>query len=147
MCEDIKFATRNCRDIEEVAMVGEHVWEKRMAMICKPFTMLAVKYFDAGEEEAAQQWLAECKFRRNIEGADGDLQASIATYDDILFSLQGETAAAYIQLRTLQRRLELTVNNVKIQKGMLAIAETEFDNLDCSSPRATSGRLISYGCC
>ncbi len=25
--EDIKFATRHCRDIEKVAMVGEHAWE------------------------------------------------------------------------------------------------------------------------
>ena len=57
--EDIKFATRHCRDIEKIAMVGEHAWEKWMAMICKPFTMSAIKYFDAGDTEAAQKWLAE----------------------------------------------------------------------------------------
>lgn len=57
--EDTKFATKHCRDIEKIAMVGEKTWEKWMAAICKPFTMSKVKYFDAGEEETARQWLAE----------------------------------------------------------------------------------------
>ena len=57
--EDIKFATRHCRDIEKIAMVGEKTWEKWMATICKPFTMSKVKYFDAGEADAARQWLDE----------------------------------------------------------------------------------------
>lgn len=56
--EDIKFATKHCRDIEKVAMVGEKTWEKWMASICKPFTMSSIKYFDAGEEDAARHWLA-----------------------------------------------------------------------------------------
>ena len=55
--EDIKFATKHCRDIEKVAMVGEKTWEKWMATICKPFTLSSIKYFDAGEEEAASAWL------------------------------------------------------------------------------------------
>lgn len=55
--EDIKFATHHCRDIEKIAMVGENAWEKWMATICKPFTMSSIKYFDAGEEEAAREWL------------------------------------------------------------------------------------------
>ena len=55
--EDIKFATKHCRDIEKVAMVGEKTWEKWMATICKPFTMSKIKYFDAGEDDAARQWL------------------------------------------------------------------------------------------
>jgi hypothetical protein len=57
--EDIKFATRHCRDIEKIAMVGETTWEKWMAAICKPFTMSSIKYFDAGDEAAAHTWLAE----------------------------------------------------------------------------------------
>ena len=68
------------------------------------------------------------KFRRNIEGAEADVQASIATYDDILVSLQGETAATYIQLRTLQQRLKFAVGNVKIQEGLLGIAESRLRN-------------------
>jgi hypothetical protein len=59
MWEDIKFATKHCRDIEKIAMIGEKNWEKWMAVICKPFTMSKIKYFDAGEVEAARAWLAE----------------------------------------------------------------------------------------
>jgi len=57
--EDIKFATKHCAHISKVAMVGEKTWEKWMAVICKPFTLSSIKYFDAGEEDAARAWLAE----------------------------------------------------------------------------------------
>lgn len=57
--EDIKFATKHCSDISKIAMVGEASWEKWMAMICKPFTLSSIKYFDAADEEAASAWLAE----------------------------------------------------------------------------------------
>jgi hypothetical protein len=30
-----------------------------MAAVCKPFTMAKIKYFDAGEVDAAKKWLAE----------------------------------------------------------------------------------------
>lgn len=80
------------------------------------------------------------KFRRNIEGAEGDLQASIATYDDILVSLQGETAAAYIQLRTLQKRLAVATDNVKIQEKLLSIAESRFRNGVVSELDVTQAR-------
>ncbi|WP_417744616.1 STAS/SEC14 domain-containing protein [Rosistilla oblonga] len=56
--EDIKFATKHCRDIEKIAMVGETKWEKWMSAICKPFTMSTIKYFDAGQDQEARQWLA-----------------------------------------------------------------------------------------
>lgn len=55
--EDIKFATKHCRDISRIAMVGENTWEKWMAMICKPFTMSSIKYFDVDEAGAATDWL------------------------------------------------------------------------------------------
>jgi hypothetical protein len=55
--EDIKFATQHCHDIEKIAMVGEHAWEKWKATNCTPFAMSKIKYFDAGEEEAAREWL------------------------------------------------------------------------------------------
>lgn len=57
--DDIKFATEHCRKIERIALVGEKKWEKWMATVCKPFTMAKVKYFDAGEIDAAWAWLAE----------------------------------------------------------------------------------------
>jgi outer membrane protein TolC len=45
------------------------------------------------------------KFRRNIEASDADLNASIEDYDDILVTLIAETAATYVEYRTLQQRI------------------------------------------
>jgi hypothetical protein len=57
--DDIKFATKHCTDIERIALVGEKQWERWMATVCKPFTLARVRYFDAGEVEAAWCWLRE----------------------------------------------------------------------------------------
>jgi hypothetical protein len=57
--DDIKFSTTHCTKIDRIALVGEKSWEKWMATVCKPFTMAKIRYFQAGEEEAAKAWLAE----------------------------------------------------------------------------------------
>jgi len=57
--EDIKFSTKHCTDISKIAMVGESDWEKWMSTICKPFTMSSIKYFEADQEAAAREWLAD----------------------------------------------------------------------------------------
>ena len=57
--DDIKFSTTHCTKIKKIALVGEKTWEKWMAMVCKPFTMAKIKYFNAKEIEAAKAWLAE----------------------------------------------------------------------------------------
>ncbi len=57
--DDIKFSTTHCTKINRIALVGEKSWEKWMAMVCKPFTMAKIRYFDASEIEAAKKWLAE----------------------------------------------------------------------------------------
>ncbi|MFO0937233.1 MAG: STAS/SEC14 domain-containing protein [Gemmataceae bacterium] len=57
--DDIQFATTHCTKITRVAMVGEITWQDWMAMVCKPFTMAKVRYFEVSEFEAAKTWLAE----------------------------------------------------------------------------------------
>ena len=57
--DDIKFSTTHCTKIKRIAIVGEKTWEKWMAVVCKPFTMAKIRYFDATEIEAAKAWLAE----------------------------------------------------------------------------------------
>ena len=57
--DDIKFSTVECTHIERIALVGEKTWEKYMAMVCKPFTMAKIEYFDAADLEKAKTWLAE----------------------------------------------------------------------------------------
>jgi hypothetical protein len=57
--DDTKFATKHCADVERVALVGEKKWQEWMAKVCKPFTLAKVRYFDAGEIDAAWGWLRE----------------------------------------------------------------------------------------
>ena len=57
--DDIKFSTTHCTKIKRIAIVGDRTWEKWMAVVCKPFTMAKIRYFDATEIEAAKAWLAE----------------------------------------------------------------------------------------
>ena len=57
--DDVKFSTTHCTKIERIALVGENVWEKWMAAVCKPFTMAKIRYFDASQTDAAWKWLQE----------------------------------------------------------------------------------------
>jgi NodT family efflux transporter outer membrane factor (OMF) lipoprotein len=62
------------------------------------------------------------KFRRGVESADADYLASIATYDDVLVTLLGDVATAYIGIRTLQQQLAIAQENVVKQRKALQIA-------------------------
>jgi hypothetical protein len=59
MWDDIKFATTHCTKIERIALVGDKTWEKWMTLVCKPFTLAKIKYFDVSQMAAAEQWIAE----------------------------------------------------------------------------------------
>ncbi|MDJ0915913.1 MAG: TolC family protein, partial [Desulfobacterales bacterium] len=63
------------------------------------------------------------KFRRAVESGVANLETSIASYDDVLVSLNAEVARTYIFLRTFEERLEIARQNVKIQERSLQIAE------------------------
>jgi len=63
------------------------------------------------------------RFRRTIESADAELDASVEDYDDALVSLIGETATAYVQIREFQQRLKYAHANVRTQEGSLKLAE------------------------
>ncbi len=57
--DDTKFAFKHMTKIDRIALVGEKTWEKWMAVVCKPFTMAKIRYFDAAQFDAAKTWLAE----------------------------------------------------------------------------------------
>jgi len=67
------------------------------------------------------------KFRRAIEASDADLLAAIATYDDVLVSLVGEVASIYLTIRTLDERLAVANDNVRVQQESLDIARVRFE--------------------
>src|SRR6185369_9674531 len=66
------------------------------------------------------------RFRRGIESADAELLASVASYDDVLLSLVAEVSANYIQLRTLEERLDVARANVAIQERGFSIADQKY---------------------
>jgi NodT family efflux transporter outer membrane factor (OMF) lipoprotein len=84
------------------------------------------------------------KFRRAVQTSVASLEASIADYDDILVSLTSEVARTYIVLRTSEQRLEVALQNVKMQKKSLEIAEIRFNagavtELDVTQARSLLG--------
>jgi len=57
--EDLKFGVEHFSDIERLAMAGDKLWEKGMAVFCKPFTKATIKYFDYADIAQARKWLKE----------------------------------------------------------------------------------------
>jgi NodT family efflux transporter outer membrane factor (OMF) lipoprotein len=67
------------------------------------------------------------RFRRSVEAADAELEASIHNYDDVRVLLLADVAANYVQYRTFQVRLDLARKNVQIQEGSYQLAKDKFD--------------------
>jgi len=66
------------------------------------------------------------KFRRNVQTSVGNLEVSVAGYDDFLVTLTAEVARIYVLIRTTEERLAIARENVKIQRRSLEIAEARF---------------------
>jgi NodT family efflux transporter outer membrane factor (OMF) lipoprotein len=61
------------------------------------------------------------RVRRSVEAADATTQASIEDRNDILVSLQGDVARAYIDLRAAQLRRSVLEDDLKSQREILAL--------------------------
>lgn len=68
------------------------------------------------------------RFRRAIESADANLDASVEGYDDALVILLSEVALSYTNIRIAEQRLAYARQNVGIQRGSLRLAEDRFRN-------------------
>jgi NodT family efflux transporter outer membrane factor (OMF) lipoprotein len=66
------------------------------------------------------------RFRRGVESDRANLQASVADYDDVLVTLLGDVATAYVQYRTAEERIKYTTRNVEIQTQVLKIVKAQF---------------------
>jgi len=66
------------------------------------------------------------KFRRNVQSSVGNLEASVASFDDFLVTLTAEVARIYVLIRTNEERLAIARENEKIQRRSLEIAEARF---------------------
>ncbi len=81
------------------------------------------------------------RIRRAIEANADELGASVADYDDVLVTLRGDVASNYVQLRTLQQRIEYARKNVALQGETVRAIEAGLkagtrDELDLRQARA-----------
>ena len=67
------------------------------------------------------------RFRRAIEAADAELDASVENYDDVLVILLSDVASTYVEIRTLEERLRFARDNVKYQTGSLNLAKIRLE--------------------
>lgn len=66
------------------------------------------------------------RFRRAIEAADADLDASIEDFDQVLVTLLGDVANTYVEIRTTQQQIAFSEANVVLQQQTLTFAEARF---------------------
>ena len=66
------------------------------------------------------------RFRRQVESAAADLDASVATYDGVLVSLVAQVAENYTLIRTFRERLEVARSNIKLQEESVRISRAKF---------------------
>ena len=87
------------------------------------------RYFSIWETGFNLAWELDVwgRLRRALEAADANLDASIHDYDDVLVTLLGDVGVTYVEIRTLQHRLEIARANVEAQRGAMAIAEARFE--------------------
>ncbi|HEY1786039.1 MAG TPA: efflux transporter outer membrane subunit [Pirellulales bacterium] len=67
------------------------------------------------------------RFRRAIEAADANLNASVENYDAVLVTLLGDVATAYVQIRIYEQQIMLTRANVELQRETLKLVKARFE--------------------
>lgn len=67
------------------------------------------------------------KFRRGIESAEANYSASIEDYRDFLVILTADVASAHFRLKTIEERLQILEDNIRIQARGLEIASARFE--------------------
>lgn len=68
------------------------------------------------------------RYRRAIEAADAELDASVEDYDDVLVVLLSDVAASYVEYRTFQQRLAYARENAEVQRLSFRLASDKFND-------------------
>ena len=67
------------------------------------------------------------KYRRAIQSNDAAFLATVAAYDNALLTLTADIASTYIKIRTTERKVFITQENIKVQTIGLDIAKSRFN--------------------
>jgi len=84
------------------------------------------------------------RFRRQIESASAELDASVAGYDDAVLSLVSQVARTYILIRTFQDRIVVANDNIELQTESLRIARAKADAGEVSELDADQAETLLY---
>ena len=82
------------------------------------------------------------KYRRSVQSGIANLEASVASYDNILVSLTAEVARTYIAVRTLEQRLVVARGNIAVQEESLRIARVQFTEGAVSELDVTQAQML-----
>jgi len=66
------------------------------------------------------------RIRRSMEAATADYQASQEDYHDVMITVLAETAASYLQIRSLQAQLQTSYENIRSQQAMLDLTRVRY---------------------
>jgi NodT family efflux transporter outer membrane factor (OMF) lipoprotein len=66
------------------------------------------------------------RFRRTIESANANLDASVENFDAAMVTLLADVASNYVQYRVAQQRIKIARENVRVQENTLALVEQQF---------------------
>lgn len=67
------------------------------------------------------------KVRRGLEGARASAQASIAAYQNVLLTLQGDVAQTYFSIRSLDAQIATVTNTVVLREQQLKLVRSRFE--------------------
>jgi len=67
------------------------------------------------------------KYRREIEVARYDTQAAAEARNDVLITLVSDVARAYMDARSLQMRLQIASDNIKLEEQTVEVVQQRFD--------------------
>src|SRR5512135_475677 len=65
------------------------------------------------------------KYRRQVESANAQLDASVENYDAAMVTLLADVATNYVQYRIAQQRIKIARNNLRLQERLVAVAERQ----------------------
>jgi len=84
------------------------------------------------------------RFRRQVESASADLDASVADYDGVLVSLVAQVAQTFVLIRTTQTRIDVAKKNIQNQEESLRITRAKLDAGEVSELDADQAETLVY---
>lgn len=66
------------------------------------------------------------RIRRSVQASSAEYQASQEDRTDVMISMYAQVASTYINIRTLQARLETTQKNIQSQKEILGLTKSRY---------------------